>query len=114
MSSFNVAGTSVSFLATTEGFSDKGGPLEEITVGLLVPDATSWGALFSLRSWAVTQRPVPGGTNVIVDIGGGAGVGTLHIDNLDPHQAVMIALSRAEIEPGSLRSRATATFLITS
>lgn len=113
MSSFSVSGTSVSFGATIESFSDKAGALEEITVGLLIANATDWGALFSLRSWSVTQRPIPGGVNVYVDVGGGSGVGSLHIDNLDPHNAILIALSRAEIEPGSLRSRASATFLIT-
>lgn len=112
MSSFSVSGTSVTFIATVDSFSDKGGPLEEVTVGLLIPDATTWGALFSLRSWNVVQRPIPGGNVVEVDILGGAGVGALVIDNLDPHNAILIALSRSEIEPGSLRSRATGTFLI--
>jgi len=114
MSSFNVGGTNVSFIATIEGFSDKGGPLEEITLGLLIANATDWGALFSLRSWSVTQRPIPGGNIVYVDIAGGAGVGSLNIDNLDSHSAILIALTRAEIEPGSLRSRAQGTFLITA
>jgi len=114
MSTFSVSGTTVTFAATSDGFSDKGGALEEITVGLLIDNASVWGALFSLRSWAVSQRPVPGGNNVIVDIGGGAGVGSLNIDNLDSHQAILISLARSEIEPGSLRSRASATFLITS
>ena len=112
MSSFSVSGTGVSFDATTESFNDKGGPLEEITVGMLIPDATSWGALFSLRSWNVIQRPIPGSDTVYVDVGGGAGPGSLNIDNLDSHSAILISLSRAEIEPGTLRSRATATFLI--
>jgi hypothetical protein len=113
VSSFSVGGTGVTFDATADGFSDKGGPLEEITVGLLIENASAWGALFSLRSWNVSQRPVPGGNNVIVDIGGGAGVGSLSIDNLDSHQAILITLTRAEIEPGTLRSRGSATFLVT-
>src|SRR5438270_163126 len=71
MTSFTVNGTTVSFTALETAFNDKGGPLEEITIEILVANATDWGALFSLRSWNVTQRPVPGGNNVIVDIGGG-------------------------------------------
>ncbi len=110
MSSFG----GVEFIATSEGFNDKGGALEEITVGLLIENASAWGALFAMRSWAVTQRPIPGGNNVIVDIAGGAGVFGLSIDNLDGHQAILITLTRDELEPGSLRSKGTATFLVTS
>lgn len=50
---------------------------------------------------------------VYVDIGGGAGEGNLSIDNLDSHTAVMIDIHRDELEPGSLRSKGSATFLIT-
>jgi hypothetical protein len=111
MTQFAVGGTAVNFEAV-ETFSDKGGALEEITVGILIDNATDWGALFSLRSWNVTQRPIPGGNVVYVDIGGGAGPGSLSIDNIDSHTAILTALSRTDIEPGSLRSKGSATWLI--
>jgi len=112
LSTFTVATTTAQFTAL-EPFTDKGGPLEEWTFDIEVDDATTWGALFSLRSWSVTQRPIPGGTVVYVDIGGGAGQGYLLVDSLDPHFAVLIALSSSFLEGGSLRRKATATFLIT-
>jgi hypothetical protein len=120
VSSFSVGGTGVTFTALDTSFNDRGGSLEEYTCQILVNSASEWGALFSLRSWNVTTRPIPGGNNVYVDIGGGAGVGTLTLDNLNgggaamSHQAVMTALSRDYVEPGSIRTRATATWMITS
>src|SRR5690348_11835842 len=112
MATFSVNNTTATFTAL-EPFIDIGGPLEELTFDIEVDDATQWGALFSLRSWSVTQRPIPGGNTVYVDIGGGAGQGYLIVDNLDSHFAVLTGLKRHFLEPGSLRSIATATFLIT-
>ena len=114
MSSFRVSATQVNFTAVDTINDDGSNGLEEWTVGILVDNATDWGALFSLRSWNVTVRPIPGGNNVYVDIGGGAGEGVLSIDNLDPHTAILTRLGGAtELEPGTLRRKTTATFLIT-
>lgn len=113
MASFQVGGLTASFTALSLGFNDKGGALEQITVGILVDSATVWGALFSLRSWSVTQRPIPGGNTVYVDIGGGAGPGSLTIEHLDSHTAVLLDLSRDMIDPGG-RSKGSAVFLITA
>jgi hypothetical protein len=113
MSSFSVSGTTAVFTAL-EPFSDKGLALEEWTFDVEVDDPTTWGAFFSLRSWNVTQRPIPGGNIVYVDIGGGAGEGSLQVDGLDPHNAVLTALTRKILEAGAQRSIASATFLITA
>jgi hypothetical protein len=117
VSTFTIGATTATFDAV-ESISDKASSegLEEITVGLLFASPFDWGAFFSLRSWKVTQRAIPGGNNVYVDIGGGAGVGSLAIDNLDPHDAILIgeSINRTEIEPGTLRTKAAATFLITA
>ncbi len=113
MASFSVSGTTASF-AAVETLSDKGGALETITIGLLVNSATDWGALFSLRSWSVTQRPIPGGNTVYVDVGGGAGPGSLNIENFDSHTAILLDVSRDFVESGSLRSKGSATWLIVS
>lgn len=114
MSTYTISGTTATFTALDVGFSDKGGALEQITLGILCDSATDWGALFSLRSWGVTQRPIPGGNTVYVDVTGGAGPGALAIDNLDAHTAILLDVSRSQIEPGSLRSLGSATFLITA
>lgn len=114
MTSFSVGGTSASFTALSTSYSDRGGALEQITVGILVDNASIWGAFFSLRSWGVTQRPIPGGSNVYVDIQGGAGAGTLNLDNFDSHTAILTDISRDLVEPGAARSRGTATFLVVS
>lgn len=114
MSSFSVAGTGISFDATDISFTSKSGSagLEEITCTILVASSTDWGALFSLRSWNVSVRPIPGGDVVYVDIGGGAGAGDLNIDNLDSQNAVLTSISRDFVEPGSLRSKAQCTWLV--
>lgn len=112
-SSFTIGATTVSFDAV-ESITDEAGPLEEITIGLLVASSTEWGALFSLRSWDVTTRPIPGGSTVYVDIGGGAGPGSLVIDGISSHTAVLTKLTGQEIEPGTLRYFARATWLITA
>lgn len=113
MSSFSVSGTTAQFTALGSSFSDHGGALEQITIGILVDGAAQWGALFSLRSWSVTQRPIPGGNTVYVDIGGGAGAGSLTIDFLDSHTAILTDVSRDLIDGGAVQSRGTATFLVT-
>lgn len=113
MSSFSVSGTTANFTALGTQFADRGGALEQITIGILVESAGDWGALFSLRSWSVTQRPIPGGNTVYVDIGGGAGAGSLNIDNLDSHSAILMDVSRDLLEPGAARMRGVATFLVT-
>lgn len=111
MSQFTVGTSTVTFTAL-EPFAGKGGPLEEWTFDVLIDDATSWGAFFSLRSWNVTQRPVPGGNNVVVDIGGGAGQGYLIVDNRDSHFAIMTSLDE-KMQDGGSRRLAKVGFLIT-
>lgn len=113
MATFSVAGTTASFTALATSFADRGGSLESITVGILVDSASQWGALFSLRSWNVTLRPVPGGNIVRVTVPGGAGVGALVVDGLDSHSAILTDVSRDFLEAGG-RSRGSATFLITA
>lgn len=115
MSSYSVSGTGVEFDAIDMQFNSKSGQggLEEITCTVLVPDAGSWGALFSLRSWSITVKPIPGGENVYVDIAGGAGEGDLNIDNLDSHKAVLTSITRDFVEPGTLRSKAVCTWIVT-
>jgi hypothetical protein len=44
----------------------------------------------------------------------GRASGALSIDNLDPHTRLMTKISRSVIEPGTIRSKGTATFLITA
>jgi hypothetical protein len=88
VSDFSVGGTQVSFDAIDASFSDKGNALEEVTCSILVNSSSDWGALFSLRSWNVNVRPIPGSNTIYVDIGG--------------------------IEPSTLRRRARATWLMTN
>jgi hypothetical protein len=113
LASFSVGGTTATFTALATGFDDKIGALEQLTVGILCDNSTAWGALFSLRSWGVTQRPIPGGNTVYVDITGGAGAGPLSIENLDSHTAILIDVHRNQLDGGG-RSLGTATFLITA
>ena len=124
MSTFSVGGTSgalsgvfasATFQITEESFADKAGPLEELSCTILVPDPTTWGALFSL----VTPREAmsvriatsaSGQSTVSIDVGAGAGVGKLDVSDagLDSHDALLVELqSQAPVASGMRVARAT-------
>jgi hypothetical protein len=109
LSSFTIGATSITFEAVAD-LGDELGVLEEITVGILIPNATAWGALATLRTPQVSVRSTLSGSAVVDFIG--PGPGALSIDNLDTHSAILTKLSRSELEPGTLRSKGSATFLI--
>jgi hypothetical protein len=113
-STFTVGATVSTFEALQTQFSQGGGPLEEIRVSLHVASAAEWGALFGLRSWLVNVRPVPGGSTVVVDIGAGEGEGTLAIEGLDSHTAVLTDISSGPPIGAGEDRIVNATFLVTA
>lgn len=109
MSTFQIAASIVTFTADQEGFVERmDGPMRvwEFTTFLaLVADYT---LLYSLRSWLVSKRPIPGGTSSLadyVDVGGGAGKGTLTLTNVlgSPFTAVLTRIQRPSAYPGGGR-----------
>lgn len=122
MSDFTVGGTSALFTATEEQFSDKSGLLEELVLKILVDDSTQWGALFSLvtpKDLISTRacRGVAGARpTVVIDIGGGAGLGTLTLDDyaFSGQQALLTDVSSEAPFPTSDTRVGHATFLIVS
>ncbi len=100
MSTFQIGAASATFTVTEGGFSDKGGALlEEWQATIIVDDDAAWGALFALQTpkelvSVRACRGVPGTPpTVSIDVGGGAGVGLLTLDDYDAHQALLIDLS---------------------
>jgi hypothetical protein len=119
MSTFTVGADTASFLVYDQGFRDSlVSTIEEWTLPIMVSDAATWGLLNTLRSpkELVTIRTIAGQVSnppqVVIDIGGGGGQGTLTVDNLDAHTAILVGLDRTWIaQDGS--SLAVSTWLIT-
>lgn len=114
MSSFQVGATSVSFLVVPEAFSERRGDVLRTWDGeLYVTTAADYTTLNSLFSGPVSVRTCPGsaGATAYVDIGGGAGKGTLTLDNVagSPFTAALVRLERGSAYPGGGR-RCRATF----
>ena len=123
MSSFTAtqSGSSAEFIAVQEGYSSRAGPLEEKRIPLVVDSATAWGALFQLVTPRdlVSVRTCRGaiGASVVsttkVDIGGGAGEGTLVLDDVGTWTALLVELSDEPFASDTGRRLAQAVFLIT-
>lgn len=107
-STFAIGANTVSFTADENGFT------ERIDGGLRVWDftaflvlSTDYTLLFSLRSWLVSKKPIPSGaaSATFVDVGGGAGKGTLTLTNVlgSPFTAVLTRIQRPSAYPGGSR-----------
>lgn len=108
MSTFVIGVTTGTFTADQEGFVERtDGGLRVWEFTALLTLAADYATLFSLRSWLVSKRPIPGGTAAatVVDVGGGAGKGTLTLDNVvgSPFTAVLSRIERPSAYPGGGR-----------
>jgi hypothetical protein len=109
LSSFAIAPTTVTFIADLDTFNERtdgGLRVWEFKAYLTLP--TDYTSLFSLRSWLVSKKPMPGGTTsaaTFVDIAGGAGKGTLTLDNVvgSPFTAALTRIQRPSAYPGGSR-----------
>lgn len=114
----NASFAGVEFDALSNGFSDKGGGLEEWRVPIHVATAADWGALFALRTpheyLSIRFCPSAAGTiTTTLDIGGGFGEGALLIDTLDAHTAVLTDLESQSPIGATEHRLGTATFVVT-
>lgn len=114
MSTFQVGVGLVTFTADQEGFSERtDGGLRVWDFTTLLVLSTDYTAMYALRSWLVSKRPIPAGTALatVVDVGGGAGKGTLTLDNVlgSPFTAVLTRIQRPSAYPGGSR-RVQVTF----
>lgn len=108
MSSFAVGATSVSFTANQDNFSEQKDALLRVwNLELYLASATDFTTLASLWSGPVTKRYCPGtaGATAYADIGGGAGSGTLTLDNVvgSPFTAALTRIERPSAYPGGGR-----------
>jgi hypothetical protein len=114
MSSFAVSTTTVVFTIDRQGFMEhKANLLRTWDMTLLLASATDYATLASLWSGPVTTRSCPGsaGATPYADIAGGAGKGTLTVDNASdsPYTAALVRIDRPSAYPGGAR-RVTASF----
>jgi hypothetical protein len=115
MSSFQVGATLVTFSANMDGFEEQRPTLlRSWTFDAYLALSTDYTVLYSLYSYPVSIRTCPGsaGATSYADIGGGAGRGTLTLDNVigSPFNAALSQISRPSAYPGGGR-RCRVTFL---
>jgi hypothetical protein len=115
VSSFTVGATSVTFTDSSQGFTERrANLLRTWDLELYVASPTDYATLESLWSGPVSIRVCPGsaGATAYADIAGGAGSGTLVIDNHpgSPFTAALTRLDRSSAYPGGGR-RCTVTFM---
>lgn len=108
MSSFQVSATVVSFTAMPDGFSERRDTLLrtwDFDAYLVL--ATDYTTLASLMSapYHVGVCPGSAGVTYYVHIGGGAGQGTLSLDNVvgSPFTAALVKMDRPSAYPGGGR-----------
>jgi hypothetical protein len=114
VSSFTVGVTVASFTANMDNFNERRDTLLRTwDLELFLPLATDYTTLASLFSAPYHIATCPGvvGVTYYVDIGGGAGAGTLVLDNVvgSPFSAALVRMERPSAYPGGGR-RVKATF----
>jgi hypothetical protein len=113
MSSFVVGTTTGSFTVNMDGFSEQRPTLLRTwDFEAILTLSTDYTTLNSLFSYPVNVRTAPGsaGATMYIDVGGGAGKGTLTLDNVvgSPFTAILTRISRPSAYPsGSRRVRVT-------
>jgi hypothetical protein len=112
MATFTIDATTATFTATIANSQDEAGDLERLSLSIYVDNEIDWGALYALVTTKYHVHVPIGGSDVVVDIARGLGVGTLTVDGLMTASAILVALSRSRWLPGS-RMTGTAQFLIT-
>lgn len=114
MSSFQVSATTATFTVNQDAFSERHDTLLRTwDLDLYLPAASDYTTLASLLSYPVRVGTCPGtaGATMYVDVGGGAGAGTLTLDNVvgSPFTAVLTRMERPSAYPGGGR-RCRVTF----
>lgn len=115
MSQFQVGLTTVVFTANQDGFGEQyQSILRTWDFEALLTASTDYTTMVSLLSYPVTLRACPGsaGVTMTADIAGGAGRGTLTLDNVigSPFNAVLTRIARPSSFPSGGR-RCRVTFL---
>lgn len=108
MSAFQVGTTIVNFTANMDGFDEQRPTLLRTwDFEAYLALSTDYTLLYSLFSYPVSLRICPGsaGATMFADIGGGAGRGTLTLDNVvgSPFNAALVRISRPSAYPGGGR-----------
>lgn len=113
MSSFQIGLTLVTFTANMDSFSEQYQTmLRTWDCEIYLTASTDYLTLVSLLSYPVSIRACPGsaGVTMVADIAGGAGKGSLALDNVigSPFNAVLTRIERPSAYPsGGRRCRVT-------
>lgn len=111
MSSFAIGLTTVNFEANQDGFQEQYPTLLRTwSFEAILTVTTDYVTLAGLLSYPISIRSCPGsaGATMFADIGGGAGAGTLTLDNVvgSPFNAALSSIQRPSAFPGGgLRAR---------
>lgn len=108
MSSFQVSATTATFSVNQDNFSERRDTLLRTwDLELILTLSSDYTALASLMSAPVHVGTCPGtaGVTYYVDIGGGAGSGTLTLDNVvgSPFTAALVRMERPSAYPSGAR-----------
>jgi hypothetical protein len=108
VSSFAVGATTVTIQEQSDGFQEQYPTLLRTwEFDALLTLTTDYTTLVTLVTYPITVRACPGpaGVTMITDYGGGAGPGTLTLDNVvgSPFSAMLIRISRPSAYPGGAR-----------
>jgi hypothetical protein len=108
VSSFTVSATAVTFLDSAADFQEQWPTLLRTwDFEAYLTLTTDYATLASLLTYPYTVRSCPGpaGVTMRVDVGGGAGFGTLVIDNhpSSPFNAILVRITRPSGYPGGGR-----------
>jgi hypothetical protein len=113
VSTFQVAATIASFTVNQDGFTERRDTLLRVwELELFLALSTDYTTLAALMSapYHVGVCPGSAGVTYYVDIGGGAGQGTLTLDNVvgSPFTAALVRMERPSAYPsGARKVRAT-------
>lgn len=106
LSSYNNSAGNSSFSARVLGHTEDIKGIITLHVASLSLNATTWGAMASLRTWKYNVREIPGAANLSaafdIQILGGPGFGSLNIDSYNSWTAMLtdMQLERVHLPTG--------------
>lgn len=109
---FTIDPTTATFGATINNSQDDAGDLERVTLGLYIESEAEWANLFTLVTTKYHVHVPLSGSDTVVDIARGRGVGTLIVPGLMSAHALLVSLRRSQWLPAE-RMTGSADFLIT-
>ena len=112
MATFTIDPTTATFRATITNSQDDAGDLERVSLSVYIDSEQEWSNLYTLVSTKYHVHVPLSGSDPVVDVARGRGVGTLTVPGLMTAQALLISLRRSQWLPAEGMT-GSAEFLIT-